>query len=362
MRIQKCCVLLLTACATSAAQAADVTPYGAFNLGLEYRDIQHNTLQNGDKVADHTAIQDYFSFVGLKGEHSLNPEITGFFDYRLSVDTSSGRLEEDTQTVWAGNGVEENIAYLGVKGVYGQLSVGTQWNAYWNTISATTDKFSSGWTGFDTLAGFQLPNLIAYQAPEMGNLSLALNLQVNGAEKDSTSNTPGQKNERKIVAGRYVMGQHSLGIAFDDLGEGDSQLFGIAWVSNINALRLAGKAEQLQNGAPDKNGKTGDGLLISLQAILSHGANRYKIHYATGDYPVYLPVGEKDASNKGSEIKLGIDRSISPQFYIFLEYQQSNDYCAYDLTEGNGNGGYDNIDGNEIYGCSLFATGAHFSF
>lgn len=354
-------VLLSCTLICSAALANEATPYGAFNLGLEYRDIAHNTLQNGDKVADHTAIQDYFSFVGLKGEHSLNPDISGFFDYRLSIDTSSGRLEEDTQTVWAGNGVEENIAYLGVKGVYGQLSVGTQWNAYWNTISATTDKFSAGWTGFDTHAGFQLPNLIAYQPPAMGNLSLAVNLQVNGAEKDS-SNTPGQKNERKIIAAQYTLGQHSIGLGYDDLGEGESQLFGIAWVGQLDALRLAAKFEQRQKGSPDKNGKIVDGQLLSLQAIYQVGANRYKIHYASGDYPTYLPVGEKDASNKGSEIKLGIDHIIAPQFFVFLEYHQSNDYCAYDLTEGNGNGGYDNVADNEIYGCSLFATGAHYSF
>jgi len=47
---------------------------------------------------------------------------------------------------------------------------------------------------------------------------------------------------------------------------------------------------------------------------------------------------------------------------VFAEYHQSGEYCAYDVTEGNGNGGYDNVVGNEIYGCKVMSFGSHYSF
>jgi len=59
---------------------------------------------------------------------------------------------------------------------------------------------------------------------------------------------------------------------------------------------------------------------------------------------------------------------------VFVEFHHSDEYCAYDLTEGNGNVAYDNagpdgisgngddVLGNEIYGCQVFSVGSHYSF
>ena len=78
--------------------------------------------------------------------------------------------------------------------------------------------------------------------------------------------------------------------------------------------------------------------------------------------------------NEGSEIGLGIDHVINDNVYVFVEYHMSDEYCAYDVTEGNGNGGYDNngddelpntvddIIGNEVYGCQVLSVGTHYSF
>lgn len=336
--------ILLLSVLMAMNAVADNTFYGSINVGLEYRDMKDN-----DRFDDHVQLQDAYSAIGIMGEQELKPGIVGFYNYKVAIDVVKGNLYENEQTTWAGSNQDESVAYVGVKGAYGSASIGYQWNAYYNAISWTTDRFSSGWTGFDTYASFQLSELMVYQSPDFNGLSFALNAQ------SGVDNSTGDTENRFIAAASYNIGQITAHAAYDDLGSGSTELMGFAVEYNASNMRFAAKHEINKDGLG-----TDDASITSLHGSFTSGKNTFKVHYGFGNYASYLPVD--DAENEGSEIGLGIDHAINDNVYVFAEYHMSDEYCAYDVTEGNGNNGYDSTAGNEIYGCQVLSAGVHYSF
>ena len=351
-------IFLLTLVMAMNVVADEHTFYGSINVGLEYRD-----MKDDDVFDDHFQLQDAYSTLGIMGETELQPGIVGFYNYKVAIDVVKGNLYENEQTTWDGANQDESEAYVGVRGVYGSASVGYQWNAYYNAISYTTDRFSSGWTGFDTYGSFQLSELVVYQSPDFNGLTFALNTQ------SGVDNETGENYERFIGAASYTVSDITAHIAYDDLGSGSNDQMGLAVEYNTSNMHLAAKHELRQNTFGDD-----DANLTSVYGSFTSGKNTFKVHYGFGNYPGYLPVEDSKGKNEGSEIGLGIDHVINDNVYVFVEYHMSDEYCAYDVTEGNGNGGYDNngddelpntvddIIGNEVYGCQVLSVGTHYSF
>lgn len=342
-------IFLLTLVMAMNVVADEHTFYGSINVGLEYRD-----MKDDDVFDDHFQLQDAYSTLGIMGETELQPGIVGFYNYKVAIDVVKGNLYESEQTTWAGSNQDESEAYVGVRGAYGSASVGYQWNAYYNAISYTTDRFSSGWTGFDTYGAFQLDELIVYQSPTFNGLSVALNAQ-SGVNKDT-----GKNEDRYIAAASYNISDVTAHIAYDDLGSGSNDQMGLALEYNTSSMHLAAKYELRQNSLPNND----DASIASVYGSFTSGKNTFKVHYGFGNYQTYLPLDDSKGENEGSEIGLGIDHAINDNVYVFVEYHMSDEYCAYDVTEGNGNNGpeYDSVVGNEIYGCQVLSLGTHYSF
>lgn len=338
--------ILLLSVLLAMNAVADNTFYGSLNVGLEYRDMKDSATFD-----DHMQMQDAYSAIGIMGEQVLKPGLVGFYNYKVALDLVKGNLYENEQTTWGGANSEESVAYVGVKGDFGSASVGYQWNAYYNAISYTTDRFSSGWTGFDTYASFQLSELIVYQSPNFNGLNVALNIQ------SGVDNATGKSQDRFIAAASYNLNEITTHVAYDNLGSGSTALMGVAVEFNLSTKRFAVKHEIAKDGLG-----TDDANLTSIHGAFTVGNNTYKVHYGFGNYPGYLAVDDSKGKNEASEIGLGVDHVINDSVYVFVEYHMSDEYCAYDVTEGNGNGGYDNTIGNEIYGCQVLSVGTHYSF
>ncbi|NVK38014.1 MAG: porin [Gammaproteobacteria bacterium] len=338
--------LLLLSMILAMNALADNSFYGSLNVGLEYRDVKDN-----DIFDDHMQMQDAYSYLGVKGEQEIQPGLTGFYNYKIYVDVVKGKLYKNEQLTWAGANNEQNDAHVGLRGGFGQVSVGYQWNAYYNAIAWTTDRFSSGWTGFDTYASFQLSDLIVYQTPSIGGLTAVLNIQ------SGVDNSTGKSEDRFIASASYNLDALTAHIAYDDLGAGSTELLGVAAEYNMSNMRFAIKHEIAKEGLGSD-----DASITSVHASLTSGSNTYRVHFGTGNYPSYLPLDDSKGENEGSEVGLGMEHVMNDNMYIFVEYHMSDEYCAYDLTEGNGNGGYDATPGNEIYGCQVISVGTQYSF
>ena len=336
---------------------SDTTFYGSLNVGLEYRDLKNNALMD-----DHVQLQDAYSYIGAHHETITPNGLTVFAKAETALDLAKGQTIESLQTSWAGSGAtQEHIIKFGVTGSQGTLSAGHMWNAYYNAVAVHTDTFSSGWTGFDTYAPFRMNNLISYASPAYGSFSYSVNVQT------QVNQDTGNAQDRILMGAAYESGNAGVYVGFDNQGAGDSQLIGLAATYQISQIRLAAKHEILQKGFAGE-----DGSLTSLQISTTSGANTYRLHVATGEYPSYLPIDDPDG--KASEMKLGMTHTLNDSWSLFAEYHQSDEYCAYDVTDGNGNGSYDDagpddtlgtgddILGNEIYGCKVISVGSHFSF
>ena len=318
--------------------------YGSINLGIEYRFVED--INNQDTgYGDHFEIQDAYSGIGIKGEQPVEHGLTVFYDYALALDISSGRLAENPQTSWEGPDVEENVAKVGVKGNFGTVSVGRMWNAYYNRVAYTTDHFSSGWTGFDTHAPFQLNRMLAYQSPDMQGFSFAVNIKIADSKRKN------EEQDRYIAAATWQLAQTVMNLGFDSV-TGGTDLVGISIAQGLGPVTLSGKAEWLRNGMDNGD----DATLLTLLLEYTQGRNLFKLHLAEGDYPAYLGI----RNNSGSEVGIGVDHRINEQFYVFAEYHHSDDYCAYDITEGDGNGAYSS--GVAGLACDVVSVGSHYAF
>lgn len=338
--------MLLALCPLSAG-AYEISPllniYGNLNLGLEYRMV--DDINNQDLgYEDHFEIQDAYSGIGVRGEHKIDPEYTLFYDYALALDITNGKLAENPQTSWEGPDVEENVAKVGVKGRFGELSIGRMWNAYYNRVAYTTDHFSSGWTGFDTFAPFQLNRMIAYKSPDFAGLTFAVNIKIEDSKREKA------EQDRYIAAATYVVDNTTINVGIDTLAQ-KGELIGVSVAQGIGALTVSGKLERMNDAL---NGDSGDLLTLLFEWV--SGKNTFKFHVASGDYPDYLKLDD----NEGSEFALGVDHRINSSLYLFVEYHHSNDYCAYDLTEENGNGAYTN--GIAAISCQVMSVGSHYAF
>lgn len=335
--------------------------FGSLNVGVEYR-----MMEDEDRFPSHSEVQDAYSYIGVKGEEDVQEGLKAFYEYKLYVNVADGELSKSDQTAWYGRDVrrEHNVAKVGLKTEYGSVSVGRMWNAYYNHIAYTTDRFYSGWTGFDTYATFQVDRAVTYQN-SFGGLSVGVNLVQGGAEDAANGDT-----NRVIIGGTYNIGNANISLGYDNQGDdtqdadGDdvsNDLIAIAGDYTIGDLRLAAKYETSGEGAGNAvdNGQPDDSALTSLMAQYTMGANSFTLHYGFGDYPGYLPVNNDDSDadkrGEGSEYGIGYARVMSDNLTYFAEYHASDDYCAYDVTG--------NADGTEdVGGCSVVTTGVHYSF
>lgn len=356
-------VLLLS---SPFAVASELTFYGNLNIALEYR-----MMENQEEFADHFELQDTYSSLGLKGNHEIAPGITGFFQYSIYIDAVNGELSKSRQVKWGGDvRSEHNIALVGIEGEFGRLQAGRMWNAYYDRIAYTTDRFYAGWTGFDTYSAFQTDRTISYTTPSWQGLDATVDLVFSGVSDPSAET-------RIIAAGSYALPSGVISLGYDSGSTDGGEIMAVAGEYQLGAWRLAAKHEiatAKNEYAKDASGVNKQAALSSMQLQYAWQKNTLTVHYAMGDYPSYLPVNRDDSDaykyGRGSEFAVGLARDINDHLAVFLEYHHSDDYCAYDVTNGAGNNNADanydvNTDinsGNAINGCAVISSGVNYRF
>lgn len=180
-----------------SAQAADtnVDTYG--NIQLVYAD--------GEDTAELT---DNGSTFGFKGETSLKDDLVGFFKYELEADADEKTSDVD---------VNLDQAYVGVKGDFGKVQVGTFDSIYNNAIQDGIDSYEyAGLTGSSTTTE---GDTIAYFSPEINGFEVQISAQITGdGESEVTATTPTQEDGTALTAVvKYAMGDLSVAAGYDSL-------------------------------------------------------------------------------------------------------------------------------------------------
>ncbi|MCZ2720591.1 porin [Marinomonas sp. 15G1-11] len=186
---------------TSFAQAADDSYLDAYgNIQLVY----HNSdLVGGSSESE---ITDNGSTFGFKGETKLNEGLTGFFKYELEADA-----DEKTNDI----SVNLDQAYVGAKGNFGKVQIGTFDSIYNNAIQDGLDQFE--FAGIEGSATTKEGDTIAYFSPSFGGFEVQLSAQVKGDAESEVQSAQVEEGEALTAVVKYSVNALTLALGYDTL-------------------------------------------------------------------------------------------------------------------------------------------------
>ena len=277
-------VAVTTAAFTAVtAQAADVDTYG--NIQLVYAD--------GEDTAELT---DNGSTFGFKGEKELKHGLTGFFKYELEADADEKVSD-----------VEVNLdqAYIGLKGGFGKVQIGTYDSIYNNAIQDGIDSFEyAGLTNATTTAE---GDTIAYFSENMNGFEVQVSAQVKGDAEAEVADDSVEDGTALTAVVKYSAGDLEVAAGYDSLNNNvdAEETIGFSAAYNLGVANVMAKYEDNSDEGTNIgigfNADYTDGLVYgSLQAVEVESGSDYD-EYAVGvsynldvdgDVYVYVEAGQ----------------------------------------------------------------------
>lgn len=358
--------------------------YGNVQLGWQstkaaQRDADDNFTGQSSTEDD---LFDNGSTIGFRGEHIINPDLTGYFraEFEFNADRQKGYYNQGGSNS-NGSGLSKgDQAYLGLTGNFGDLRIGSWDNLIddWVQDPVSNNEFfdntdSSGDIGGST---WQEANKVTYTSPVTAGFQFAIGTRYYGDAEDTSAFqedylgtiADGEQTGDFVVDDggsaslfgglRYMVGDWTLAAVYDDLknfkyvtADGDQhdygQQFGLnaTWQMNDD-LRVSAKWEQLHGQWTDD----ADANRYGLGARYSYGVGDIygSYQYVDADRNAVALIDPSNFAgvNQGddesyNEFILGATYNLSSQMYVWLEG------AKYDREEDTGDG---------------FATGIAYSF
>ncbi|MGO3739584.1 MAG: porin [Marinomonas foliarum] len=278
----------IIAIAVSSAAFAAVSVHAAEGSTVDvYGNIQY-AYTNADAGSE---FADNGSTFGFKGETTINDDLTAFFKYELEADA-------DEKAV-GNTGVQVNLdqAFVGLKGGFGKVQVGTFDSIYNNAIQDSVDQFEN--LGFATNDTTTEGDTIAYFSPSFSGLELQASVQVNDSDKSGAATT--------LVA-KYSVDALTVALGYDSLENdqtNDESTIGLnVGYQVMPALNVSAKFETTnKDGA---NAQDAFGL-----------ATRYA--YGAGDVYASAQVISPETGDDYNEFGAGVTYSLASNVYVYGE-------------------------------------------
>lgn len=291
---------------SGAALAQDMalpTVYGNIQLAAT-----HDNVDNGPSEVD---LFDNGSTLGVLHDHEIAPGLTGFFKAELHFDADENDGED--QGIY-----EIDEAYVGVSGDnFGKVWVGKDDSTYETAVTEISEFFEvlSLNIGVDYTTGEG--DLVQYQSPSFGGLTLGAAVQVNGDSSDNGKSYPYQ------LAAVYGVDALELAVAVDsnDNGDGNGEnTYGLRASYNLDALRLTGEFHTRDDA----------GDLFGVMGVYTIGANQFALAY---EY------GEADDANdtKRDTVTLQALHNVSDNMYVYVEGYLGGGDDVYEYEDELGN-------------------------
>ena len=287
----------------SAAQALDFHFYGSIRVHGEAVEPD-----NRDVLDSYLSWRDAYSRLGFKANHEFDNGLGVYGQLELPLDIPNKAVQDPWDQ-------EEDIriAKLGVKGAFGNLSVGQMWMPYYNAIAYPVDMFSSYYSGFATYTTFRKGDTLAYYSPTFAGFSAAAAFsQENGAAE-----ADGDSDDRWQATLGYTFGEVTLAGGLDHLGGADqARIWGasLMWQAS-EALFLGAKYEMHDSDLDSGYGADGD-VAMNLYIGYTLGKNTFKAMVA-------------DVDQYGEQIfHLGIDHQYRDDLKFFIEYYSEEESAA----------------------------------
>jgi predicted porin len=250
---------------------ADVAVSGSIRTGVEY-------------TGSEWVVADNFSRLRFKASSDLGNGQSAYMGYEFRVNSAQGSLV---------TGNTQRLSYVGIKGDWGSLSLGSQWSTLFNTVGTFVDKSNRyGGLGYWGEGGGQ------YRMKD----SVALSTNIGGfsISADAQMNAGGDDLDRATIGTNISVGGVSIGAAWQDHGNADFTGIGAS-------ISLAGVG--LSAGYSDVNGAgSGFGINANVAGITIAYEETDSVADANiwGHYAIGLGGGAKaiiELMNDGTDTK-----------------------------------------------------------
>lgn len=303
---------VLGAFAGAASAQSSVTIYGMLDLAL--------AKQIGSEDKEVWDSPD--SRIGFRGQEDLGGGLSAVFDFQHRFDADTGQLA--SSRFW------HAISVVGLKGGFGTVTLGRQYNGAWMVQNAIDP-----W-GDDTVAGLRdigvrgdiggisqtrLDNSIGYLSPSFGGFVVSATI----AESDTGVDRP------YGFAAAYSNGGLWVGAGYENPGNEDDDLLTVGAKYKFGAFGLAG-------GYATGSTETDDDVdSFLLAATWTMGAGELRVGYAQSKIDF---VGGGD--DKWKKAGIGYHYSLSKRTKVYVDVSRGNESYAFanggDEDEDNGYG------------------------
>ncbi|MGB1446793.1 MAG: porin [Arenicellales bacterium] len=250
---------------------ADVAVSGSIRTGVEY-------------TGSEWVVADNFSRLRFKASSDLGNGQSAYMGYEFRVNSAQGSLV---------TGNTQRLSYVGIKGDWGSLSLGSQWSTLFNTVGTFVDKSNRyGGLGYWGEGGGQ------YRMKD--SVALMTNLGGFSISADAQMNAGGDDLDRATIGTNLNIGGVSIGAAWQDNGNSDFTGIGAS-------ISLAGVA--LSGGYSDVSGSgSGYGINAKIAGIMVAYESTDSVADANiwGNYAIGLGGGAKaiiELMNDGTDTK-----------------------------------------------------------
>jgi predicted porin len=216
MHMQKKLIAVAVAGLLATPVAAEVAVSGSVRVRMDYDGNQWQVKNSGSRLR-------------FKASSDLGNGQSAYMNYEFGVDAGKGTIQ---------TGTTKRLTYVGLKGDWGSLSLGSQWSTLFNTVGTFIDPSNVyGGLGYWGNGGgqYRMPYSIALTT-NLGGISVAADAQMSDGGDDL---------DRATIGTNLSVGAVSMGAAWQD--NGDSDFTGIGASMNLAGMALSGGFTDVQN-------------------------------------------------------------------------------------------------------------------
>lgn len=192
--------------ATTATAIADTKLYGRFRAGVVCTDGAGDT---------DCGLENRSSRFGIKASNEITDGLTAFgrYEFEVRLDEGSIRAKDDV------NNAARRLSYVGVKGGFGEISVGSRWTPMYNYVASPVDPFQllGGTWGPTYQSTFRKADTVNYKNA-FGSTKLHVQLQMDDGDVGNDAIDELQ------IGGSFKLGSANIGLVYRDVTDGNSEV------------------------------------------------------------------------------------------------------------------------------------------
>ena len=294
--------------ASELAEKLDSMPtiYGNVQIVATYEDVKSKQNQgDAERGMSDYGMADNGSTIGFKHSAEVSPGLTAFA--KIEFEYSATEKKDASQGGGGGLG-ETDEAYLGLKGDFGSVWVGTNDTIYETWVEDATDHYEYFGVVGDAEANFgnTEDRTIEYVTPSMAGFELGAAYQMNG-QADTDPVTGKKTRDNLILGAKFSLDALELALVYgnNEANEDAKGAYGFSAAYEMDALKFAFSYEIQEDYWST----------ASLLGVYAMGANQFALSFA---------MGEEDGTGRKGEVTtvtLQALHNMSDNFYVYTEAQ-----------------------------------------